>query len=374
MPTVREIIARFEQQVPKKYAMGKDPIGLHFGDWNKEVTTVMTTLDIRPEVVDEAINRNVDLIIAHHPPIFMPIKQFDVTNPQIKMYEQLIKHDIAVYAAHTNLDVVPGGLNDWLAEQLQLQNTEVLSATQTLKQYKIAVFVPEAQAEVVRKAMHQAGAGCVGDCYKECSYTTHGVGRFTPTNGAKPTIGTIEHAEQVAEDKLEMICCEDQIQDVVQAMITAHPYEVPAYEIWPLESGAQMLGIGRIGDLPAPMSEQAFLEMVKEVFQLDGLRYVSSRKHSPKIIQKVAVCGGSGGSFLTDVIAKGVDAYITGDITYHTAHDFQESSVVLVDAGHHIEVVCIPELAKWLRSWNEEKEWNIEVLESQVYTNPFEFM
>lgn len=373
MPTVREIVARFEKRVPKSYALGKDPIGLHFGDWNKEVKTIMTALDIRPSVVQEAIECGVDLIIAHHPPIFNPIKSFDVTIPQNKMYSDLIKHDIAVYAAHTNLDCAPGGLNDWLADTLGLQHTQVLSVTQTLPQVKIAVFVPEAQADKVRKAMHASGAGMVGDCYKECSYTTHGVGRFTPTNGAKPSIGTIEHAEQVAEDKLEMICCESQIDDVVAAMKAAHPYEVPAYEVWPLQNGGKPIGLGRIGELHETMAVEDFLAYVKERFQLDGLRFVTPLGRALTSVQRVAVLGGSGGSCYQDAVRMGADAYITGDITYHTAHDVQESSVMLVDAGHHIEVVCIEALAEWLTAWNEEQSWNIDVLKSAVPTDPFEF-
>ena len=205
MPTLREIIRKFEQRVPKSLAMGKDPIGLHFGDWNQEVQVVMTTLDIRPSIIQEAIEKNVDLIIAHHPPIFRPVQQFDLTNPQHKMYQEILKHDIAIYAAHTNLDVVTGGVNDWLSEVLQLAKVEVLSPTGTLRQMKIAVFVPEEQASMVRQAMHEAGAGQIGDCYKECSFTTSGVGRFTPTEGANPAIGQVNQAEEVAEEKVEVI-------------------------------------------------------------------------------------------------------------------------------------------------------------------------
>ena len=374
IPTVREIIRKFEQRVPKSLAMGKDPIGLHFGDWNQEVRVVMTTLDIRPSIIQEAIEKNVDLIIAHHPPIFRPVQQFDLTNPQHKMYQEILKHDIAIYAAHTNLDVVSGGVNDWLSEVLQLEKVEVLSPTGTLRQMKIAVFVPKEQASMVRQAMHQAGAGQIGDCYKECSFTTNGVGRFTPTEGANPAIGYVNQAEEVVEEKVEVICYENQVDAIITAMKASHPYEVPAYEVWALENDAKTLGIGRIGQLPEPLSVEEFVTYVKNQFQLKGLRFVTPRNRSLYKIRKVAVLGGSGGSFYQAAVAKGADAFVTGDITYHVAHDIQESPMLLVDAGHHIEVVCIEKLANWLVQWNQEENWNVSVIKSTIDTDPFEFL
>ena len=374
MPTVREIIRKFEQRVPKSLAMGKDPIGLHFGDWNQEVRVVMTTLDIRPSIIQEAIEKNVDLIIAHHPPIFRPVQQFDLTNPQHKMYQEILKHDIAIYAAHTNLDVVSGGVNDWLSEVLQLEKVEVLSPTGTLRQMKIAVFVPKEQASTVRQAMHEAGAGQIGDCYKECSFTTSGVGRFTPTEGANPAIGQVNQAEEAAEEKVEVICYENQVDTIITAMKASHPYEVPAYEVWALENDAKTLGIGRIGQLPEPLSVEEFVTYVKNQFQLKGLRFVTPRNRSLDKIRKVAVLGGSGGSFYQAAVGKGADAFVTGDITYHVAHDIQESPMLLVDAGHHIEVVCIEKLANWLVQWNQEENWNVSVIKSTIDTDPFEFL
>lgn len=374
MPTVREIIRKFEQRVPKSLAMGKDPIGLHFGDWNQEVRVVMSTLDIRPSIIQEAIEKNVDLIIAHHPPIFRSVQQFDLTNPQHKMYQEILKHDIAIYAAHTNLDVVSGGVNDWLSEVLQLEKVEVLSPTGKLRQMKIVVFVPKEQASTVRQAMYEAGAGQIGDCYKECSFTTSGVGRFTPTEGANPAIGKVNQAEEVAEEKVEVICYENQVDTIITTMKASHPYEVPAYEVWALENNAKILGIGRIGQLPEPLSVEEFVTYVKNRFQLKGLRFVTPRNRSLDKIRKVAVLGGSGGSFYQAAVAKEADAFVTGDITYHVAHDIQESPMLLVDAGHHIEVVCIEKLANWLVQWNQEENWNVSVIKSTIDTDPFEFL
>lgn len=373
MPTVREVVARFEKAVPKYYAMDRDPIGLHFGDWNQSVQTVMTTLDVRPSVIEEAISKKVDLIIAHHPPIFRPIQQFDVSIPQNRMYQQILKHDIAVYAAHTNLDIVPGGMNDWLAEQLSLSNVQVLSPTQSVKQMKIIVFTPLQHADLVRQAMHQAGGGVIGENYKECSYSTQGIGRFTPVNHASPVIGKLNQAEQVAEEKIEMLCLEHQVDEIIAAMKQAHPYEVPAYEVIALANTGIAVGLGRIGELPVAMSPENFLKHVKEVFQLKGIRYVPAH-HSPKMIQRVAICGGAGDRFYQDAVRKKADAYITGDVFYHTAHDAQETPLLLVDAGHHIEAVCISRLAQWLLEWKQEKNWKMDVLESQSMTDPFEFM
>ena len=356
MPTVREVVSCFEKRVPKSLSVPKDPIGLHFGDWNQEVKVIMTTLDIRPSVIEEAIAKNVDLIIAHHPPIFRPVALFDLTVPQNKMFQQILKHDIAVYAAHTNLDVVEGGVNDWLADELLLSDVTVMSPTTTIPSVKVITFVPKNDAEKVLEAMFEAGAGTIGDNYKDCAFQSSGVGQFTPE-----------------EVKLEVVCSEEVLSDVLRALREAHPYEEPAIDVFSLKNAGKTLGFGRVGNLPKEMTGDEFIAFVTERFNLKGLRYVPSRVNPEGLISRVAVMGGSGGNYYMDALRNGADAFVTGDIFYHTAHDIQETPLFLVDAGHHIEVVCRKQLAKWVNEWKEENNWDVTVIESETFTDPFEF-
>ena len=373
MPTVRDVVSRFEKRVPKSLSVPKDPIGLHFGDWNQEVKVIMTTLDIRPSVIEEAIAKSVDLIIAHHPPIFRPVALFDLTVPQNKMFQQILKHDIAVYAAHTNLDVVEGGVNDWLADELLLSDVTVMSPTTTIPSVKVITFVPKNDADKVLEAMFEAGAGTIGDNYKDCAFQSSGVGQFTPVEEANPAIGSLNKAEFVEEVKLEVVCSEEVLSDVLRALREAHPYEEPAIDVFSLKNAGKTLGFGRVGNLPKAMTGDEFIAFVTERFNLKGLRYVPSRVNPDGLISRVAVMGGSGGNYYMDALRNGADAFVTGDIFYHTADDIQETSLFLVDAGHHIEVVCRKQLAKWAREWKEENNWDVTVIESETFTDPFEF-
>ena len=373
MPTVRDVVSRFEKRVPKNLSVPKDPIGLHFGDWNQEVKVIMTTLDIRPSVIEEAIAKKVDLIIAHHPPIFRPVVLFDLTVPQNKMFQQILKHDIAVYAAHTNLDVVEGGVNDWLADELLLTDVTVMSPTTTIPSVKVITYVHKNNAEKVLEAMFEAGAGAIGDNYKDCAFQTSGVGQFTPVKGANPAIGSLNKPEFVEEVKLEVVCSEKVLSDVLKSLRASHPYEEPAIDVFSLKNAGKTLGFGRVGNLSKEMTQEEFITFVTERFKLKGLRYVPSRVNPDGLISRVAVMGGSGGNYYMDALKNGADAFVTGDIFYHTAHDIQETSLFLVDAGHHIEVVCRKQLAKWAREWKEENNWDVTVIESETFTDPFEF-
>ena len=374
MITVGEFIKRFEAYCPKSLAYGKDPIGLHFGNSNQPVKKIMVTLDIRPEVVEEAIYKKVDLIMAHHPPIFRPITSFDTGVPQQKMYADLIKHDIAVYAAHTNLDIVSDGLNDWLAEALWLQQTQVLSPTGKLSYKKIVVFVPITHTKQVQQAMFHAGAGQIGTNYHECSFKVKGVGEFTPIETANPVIGSVGTHEEVEEERLEMICREDLLSSVLAALRQAHPYEVPAYDVFTVENITETVGFGRVGELDSAMTLQAFLQQVQQAFQVQGLRYVVPKSMTlDTLVKRIAVCGGAGDDFYRDALAAGADVYVTGDVYFHTAHDIQAAGLTVIDPGHHIEKICVPKLIDKITTWAEELSWDVEVIASEIDTEPFCF-
>lgn len=368
--TGEAFIQRFETFAPPYLAMGNDPIGLAVGSAKQPVQRMLVTLDVRPETVEEAIEKKVDFIFAHHPPIFRPAKNLVTDDPQIQMYADLLKHDITVYSAHTNLDVAEGGMNDWLAEAIGLEQTEVLTPTYTEAYKKLAVFVPVTSEETVRRALHDAGAGEVGD-YKDVSYTLEGLGRFTPQEGAHPSEGEVGKPESVEEVKIEMILPEHKVPHVVDALKEAHPYEEPVFDLYTIDHYQKQYGVGRIGNLSEPMPFQVFLEKVKQVFGVDGLRYIGGEED--RMIRRVAVLGGDGGKYYTDALKKGADAYITGDVYYHTAHDMQTAGLTVVDPGHHIESICKEPLTRLFTQWAKEEEWDVEILPSEVSTEPFRF-
>lgn len=363
-------IDRFEEYCPQWLAEAGDPVGLHIGTLNKEISRVLVTLDVRPEVVAEAIEKQVDLIIAKHPPIFRAVKRLETDDLQTKMYADLLKHDIAVFAAHTNMDIIDNGLNDWFCELLGINETTYLTKTHTVSYKKLAVFVPVEDAPMMRKILGEAGAGQQGN-YTNTSYSLIGTGRFTPIAGAEPTIGTINQEESVQETKVEVIFPETIQAKVLQAMLAAHPYEEPAYDLYTIENLAKEYGLGRVGNLAEAMSFKAFAAFVKETFKLDGLRIVA--EDEDKMIQRVAICGGSGEKFFRDALKKQADVYITGDVYYHTGHDMLTEGLPVIDPGHYIEQLCKPKLVELFNQWKKDYNWDVAFIESEVNTNPFKF-
>ncbi|WP_376716817.1 Nif3-like dinuclear metal center hexameric protein [Enterococcus devriesei] len=366
-----EFIQRFNDYCPEWLAEEGDPVGLHIGTLNKEVKRIMMSLDVRPNVVDEAIEKKIDLLIVKHPPIFRPISRLTTDDVQTKMYADLIKHDIAVFAAHTNMDIIHNGLNDWFCQLLEVIDTDYLIHTHTVKMKKLAVYVPQTDAKKMREALAKAGAGQQGN-YQGTSFTMNGTGRFTPNEQANPTIGSANTPEQVQESKVEVIFPETKQTAVVAAMIAAHPYEEPAYDIYSLDNLAENFGIGRVGELKTAMPTEDFIAKVKQVFNLEGLRVVYPHQ-SKESIKRVAICGGSGEKFYRDALAVKADVYITGDVYYHTAHDMQETGMLVIDPGHYIESLCKEKMVALFNQWKNEEGWNVDFFVSETSTNPFSF-
>lgn len=366
------LIQAFEDWAPKHLAFEDDRVrcGLQIGTLNKPVEKVMVTLDVLENVVDEAIEKKVDLIIAHHAVIFKPLKDMRTDRGQSKIAAKCIKHDIAVYVAHTNFDIAENGMNDLLAEKIGIENTEILAPTYHEQLYKIAVFVPESHAEGLRTAMGNAGAGYIGD-YSHCTFNTPGIGTFTPQEGTNPYIGKQGELEKVDEIKIETITEEKELNLVISKMVKAHPYEEPAYDVYPLNQKGKAYGIGRIGEIASPLSLKDFAAKIKESFGLEGLRVVGNLDEK---VQKVAVLGGDGNGFMKTAAVKGADVFITGDIYYHTAHDAILDGLNIIDAGHHIESIMKEAVREYLARFITEKKYETEIIVSEANTNPFTFM
>ncbi len=365
-----EIIGAFEQFSPKKLAMEGDKIGLQIGTLNKPVKNVMVALDVLEEVVEEAIEKQVDLIIAHHPIIYRPLQKIATDQPAGRIVEKLIKHDITVYVAHTNLDVTKGGVNDWIAEALQLQNTKVLAPTTSIKLKKLAVFVPQEAENDVREALGRAGAGHIGQ-YSHCTFNSEGKGTFMPGEGTNPHIGSIGQLETVNEVKIETVFPEDIEKRVITAMIKAHPYEEVAYDIYELANSGETLGLGRIGELPQEMTLESFASYVKEAFDVKGVRVVGSLQDT---VKKVAVLGGDGNKYFMTAKFAGADVYVTGDMYYHTAHDAMMAGLNIVDPGHNIEKVMKTGVTNILTEHSANQKWDVNIFPSMIHTDPFTFM
>lgn len=365
-----DFIRRFETFCPLWLAEEGDPVGLHIGDLNRDIKRIMMTLDVRPEVVAEAIEKKVDLIIAKHPPIFRPVKRLTPDTPQNKMYLDLIKHEIAVYAAHTNMDIMENGLNDWFCEELGIEVDHYLTKTHEVAFRKLVVYIPVEQASEMRQVLGDAGAGEQGN-YHHTSYSMTGIGRFTPTKDAQPTIGSAEQAEEVMEERIEVIYPETIESQVLSAMLKAHSYEEPAYDLFSLNNAPKTYGVGRVGNLKEAITMDALVEKVKTQFNLTGLRLIEPRKPKEKV-QRIAICGGSGEKFYPDALKQQADVYITGDVYYHTAHDMQAAGLAVIDPGHHIETLCVPKFVEIMEGWKQSEAWDVEIIPSMTNTNPFQ--
>lgn len=369
MANGNHIIQLFEEFAPKHLAVEGDKIGLQIGTLNKQVHRVMVTLDVLESVVDEAIEQKVDLIIAHHPPIFSALTQVTDRSAAGRIVMKCLKNDIAVYVAHTNLDVCDGGVNDWMSEALGLHDLDVLVPTYEEPVYKLSVFVPTTHQSAVSEALGKAGAGRIGN-YGDCQFTVTGTGQFTPIELANPYLGQIGKTEQVDEVKIETIVTESKKKRVLKAMIDAHPYEEVAHDMIRDEIAGPILGLGRIGRLDKAMTLAEFSEHVKASFNVEAVRVVGDLDRT---IKKVAVLGGDGNKYVSAAHFKGADAYVTGDLYFHVAHDAMALGLAVVDPGHHVESVMKQGVVDVLRQKFAAAKLEVELLVSATNTNPFKF-
>ena len=361
---IQEIVSFLESVAPPVLQESYDNAGLITGNGNWNCTGIITTLDATEEVVQEAIEKKCNLIVAHHPIIFGGLRKITGKNYVEKTVITAIKNDIAIYAIHTNLDNVLHGVNAAIADKLGLVNQTILQPkNDTLK--KLFTFVPVEYAEKVRSAIFAAGAGHISN-YSECSFNAKGEGTFKPGEGTNPFTGKIgeRHAEE--EMKLEMIFPAWLENKILIAMIAAHPYEEVAYDIVALENQNQQVGSGLVGELTEPVKEPEFLNLLKEKFNLSVIRHTPLRG---KPVKKVALCGGAGSFLIGAAIAAGADFYISADIKYHEFFD-ANGRLVIADIGHYeSEQFTIDLLFDILR----QKFPTFAVLKTGVKTNPVHY-
>ncbi|RPD44632.1 Nif3-like dinuclear metal center hexameric protein [Hymenobacter sediminis] len=327
MPTVQDLARVLERAAPLAYQESYDNAGLQCGDPQMEVRGVLIALDCTPAVVDEALRRGCNVVVAHHPLIFKPLKRLTGANEVEQTLLKAIRHDVALYAAHTNLDNVRHGVNRKLAEKLGLTNLRILDPKPGLLA-KLITYVPLTHTEAVLQALYQAGAGQVGD-YSECSFRTEGTGTFTPGAGTDPFLGRRGEAEVVREERVEVLLPLHLQQTALRALRQAHPYEEVAYEIVKLENTNQDVGSGMVGELPEPLSPQQFRQRLKQALGVPVVKHTEFEQP----IRKVALCGGAGSFLISKARAAGADAYVTGDLKYHE-YFAAEGRLLLCDVGH----------------------------------------
>jgi len=303
-----------------------DNSGIQFADLNTPVIKILLSLDVTQGVLNEALENKANLIIAHHPLLFSPLKQ--ITKQKNSLLYQAITHKINLVAFHTNFDLAEKGLNDYVANLLGIKKIAPLQSSSE-KIFKFAVYVPTQYADKVSRAIFEAGAGKIGR-YTETSFGVTGKGTFKPMEGTNPFIGKIGEREEVQEIKIETVVAERDLDSVVQAMKSVHPYEEPAYDIYELKTKPSY-GIGIFGEINRKVEISKFSLEVKNRLQAHYIRLIKSNEQK---IKRVALCTGGGSSLLEQVNSKGTDLYITGDITYHTALRAKELGLNVLDVEH----------------------------------------
>lgn len=365
---VGELIKQIEDWAPPGAAWEKDNVGLQVGSRGDKLKNILLCLELDEEVLKEAIKKKCNLIFTHHPLIFNPIKNLDFEkSKQAKLIQHLIKQNISLYSAHTNLDFTRDGVSFELAKSLKLKNVTFLEHEEA-NQFKIVIFVPAANVEELSEALFSAGGGVIGN-YEKCSFRISGEGTFKGNEDSNPVVGKKGNTEKVEELRLELIVDSWNLGKIINAIKKYHPYEEPAYDIYPLKNKNTNFGAGAIGELEKELSEKEFLNFVSKSLKIGRLKYCNG---SGKKIKKVAVCGGSGSELLSRAINSGADAFITADIKYHAYHD-AEGKILLIDAGHYeTEIGSLNIVKKRIEKILSGKDY-IKVFKFSGSTNPVKF-
>ena len=335
---IKEILQAIEQLAPLPLQDDFDNSGLQVGDQGKEATGVLLAIDVTENVVEEAIALGCNLIISHHPIAFRPFKSLTGKTYVERCIMMAIRHDIVIYAAHTNLDNALGGVNYKLAEMLELQQVNILQPRSGAL-LKFVTTVPVQYAESVRNALFNAGAGHIGN-YDSCSYNLMGEGTFRAREGASPHVGEIDALHFEPEVRIETVIPVMKREEVLRALLAVHPYEEPVYDLYPIANEWPQNGSGVVGVLPEPMPEQEVLYLLKDIFNLPTIRH---SKIQGKEIRDVALCGGAGAFLIPRAVTYGADAFVTGEAKYNDFYDV-EGRILLAVVGHYESEISTKEI------------------------------
>ncbi len=362
---LQHLITFLQSQCPPAFQEAYDNCGLLTGNPEQDVKGILLCLDSTETVLDEAIKNECNLIIAHHPILFNPIKKLTGKNYAERVIIKAIKHDIAIYAMHTNLDNIADGVNCKIAEIIGLQNPTVLRPKKGLL-CKLVTFCPRDKADEIRNAIFAAGGGMIGG-YDQCSFNGQGIGTFRAGEHTNPYIGKKGKIHYENEERIETIIPSYLEDSVISSLLRAHPYEEVAYDIYPLSNSHPQIGSGMIGNLAKPMKEKNFLAMIMEKMHLECIRYspLTGRK-----VEMVAICGGSGSFLLPDAISVGAQVLITSDFKYHQFFD-ADGKILIADIGHYESERFTPQIVYTLL---KEKFPTFAIQISKTNTNPVNYL
>lgn len=362
---LKEILNVLEQWAPLGFQEEYDNAGLLSGDPEAEIVRAMISLDLTPRVIAEAVEKNCNLVISHHPFIFKGLKKIVAGTPEYLILKEALNKGINLYAIHTNLDNSPNGINRFLCEKLGLRDCRILSPKQGIL-CKLVTFCPTNQADQVRNALFEAGAGHIGN-YDLCSFNSDGSGTFRAGDQARPFVGEKTTLHREPEVRIEVIFPNYLRQSLIRRLKSAHPYEEVAYDIYSLINEHEWCGAGMIGTVAEPISAGNFLEKVKDTLKIPALRYAGRQD---KKILRVAICSGSGAFLIPEAIAAKADVFLTGDLKYH---DFQgnDPSLLLADMGHYESEQWAKELIYGILN---QKFPNFAVLISETEQNPVKYL
>jgi dinuclear metal center YbgI/SA1388 family protein len=363
------IINFIENWAPPGAAWDKDNIGLQVGSPKQKVTNIFLCLELTEKVLIEAIKKKANFIFTHHPFIFKPLQSINTeSDPKGRLIEKLVKNNITLYSAHTNLDFTKEGVSFELAKTLKLENSQFL-VNQKSNKYKLVVFVPKKNLEKVADELYKVGAGIIGE-YENCSFRSDGIGTFRGLENSNPFIGEKHQNKSVDEVRLELLIDSWKLNEVIKILRKAHPYDEPAFDIYPLQNENVNYGFGVIGTLKRSMTTNEFLKYTCSSLKTNNIRYAKGKN---KKIKTVAVCGGSGSDLLESAIGKGTDAFVTADLKYHTFQD-GEDRILFVDAGHYeTEIFALNAVKRKLEKLINNNSESVKVFKYSGSTNPVKF-
>ncbi|MBI9070963.1 MAG: Nif3-like dinuclear metal center hexameric protein [Melioribacteraceae bacterium] len=366
---IKEIINYIEKWAPPGVAWDKDNVGLQIGSSESDVTGIFLCLELTANALKEAIKKQCNLIVTHHPLIFRPIKKLDFSKSQnSKLIKDIIQNNISVFSAHTNLDFTKDGVSFELAKVLGLKNIKFLDNEKENKS-KVVVFVPADSVKNVADSIFNAGGGIIGE-YQKCSFQSAGIGTFEGSDNSNPVVGKKNLFEKTTEIRLEVLVNKWNLNKVISAIKDSHPYEEPAFDIYSVQNINVNYGAGAIGCLDKSLSADQFLSHICSKLKIKNLVYTNGKSSK---IKNVAVCGGSGSELLDKAMALKADAFITADIKYHTYHD-AEKNILLIDAGHYeTEIFSLNAVKEKLELFIKKNNNDVKVIKSAGSTNPRKF-
>lgn len=359
-----DILSVLEEMAPLGYAEDFDNVGLLVGNKNQDISGVLVTHDALEEVIDEAIAKKCNLIVCFHPILFSGLKKITGATYVERAIVKAIQNNIAIYAVHTALDNHPEGVNKLFCNALGIKNGKIL-IPKTNYIYKLITYAPLENADTIRNALFNAGAGAIGN-YEKCSFNTKGLGTYMANEHSNPVIGNQFEFVESEEIKIEVTFEKHLEGKILNALFKNHIYEEVAYELYQLENKHQNIGLGMIGELDTPLSENDFLQLVKEKMQCGGIRH-STFLNKP--IKKVAVLGGSGSFAIPQAIREGADAFLTADLKYHQFYE-AENQLLLADIGHFESERFTK---NYIVDYLKEKITNFAIILSEVNTNPVKY-